>query len=887
MAAVPAGLAAALKDSYRLDRELGRGGMAIVYLALDLKHHRKVAVKVLRPELAALLGATRFTREIELAAQLQHPHILPLHDSGEVNGTFYYVMPYVEGSSLRDRLTSQKELPIEEAVRILHDVADALAAAHAQGVVHRDIKPENILLSGRHALVSDFGVAKALTGSADQHALTTAGVALGTPAYMAPEQGAADPHTDHRADLYAFGVTAYEVLTGRLPFSGATAQAVLVAHATQSPSPVAELRPSVPRPLADLVLRCLEKRPADRPQKADELLRVLETMSTPGGGTTPTGISPVSARRLARTWVAAAAVGGLVVVGWVAIRWPRHGPVEIGVSRLVPITSEPGVEWQPAISPDGKEVAYVAGRLGNHRLMVRSAVNATEGGGLVLAESGTMQAWIPTWSADGELVRFLACPGYEAPESGGCTWWEVGRMGGAARPLPPGPWRTAASPDGTQVAFALKDSLFSTILGTGESLLLAVHPEHPVGGLHSLAWAPDSRRLAYVAGNVQWLGSGNLLGSSIWVVDPTGHAQYRITDDPFLNVSPVWMDDRHLLFVSNRDGPRSVYLVEVGKNGARGKPRIVPGTSDAHSISYSIVARRLVVARLGLRQNIWAYPIGRPGPQSVKDGRPVTTGNQVIEEHDVSPDGHWLVYDDNLGGDANIYKIPVGGGTPVRLADQQGDDLGPQWSPDGAEVAFYGAKGELFTVGAAGGVPMRLTTGEGSGVVPAWSPSGLDLAILAGGMGLRKLRLVTRARPGAPWGKPVSVPGASCFRAAWLGTGAGADILCDVGNFEYTLVSRTGEVRWHRTLTAARQLQQSYSAAVSRDGAWIYSIAVSRDNGRRGIWEVSFATGASHLLVAEDDPVLSLLGAVSAGAGQIFATVSDFESDVWAIDLKQ
>jgi tRNA A-37 threonylcarbamoyl transferase component Bud32/TolB-like protein len=325
-------LKAALGDRYALEREIGAGGMATVYLAQDLKHHRKVAVKVLRPDLAASLGVERFNREITIAAALTHPHILPLHDSGEADGFLYYVMPYVEGPTLRHRLAREGELPVAEAVRILRDVTDAVAAAHAQGVVHRDLKPENIMLSGRHALVADFGVAKAVREATGRHALTTAGVALGTPTYMAPEQAAADPLTDHRADLYALGVVAYEMLTGEPPFVRGTPQAVLAAHVTEAPVPVTERRGTVPPALASLVMRCLEKRPADRPQRAEELLGVLESLSTPSGGMTPTETQPVRGvgvggrktwRRLAVTAAGVGVVALGVAVAWTL--WPR-GP---------------------------------------------------------------------------------------------------------------------------------------------------------------------------------------------------------------------------------------------------------------------------------------------------------------------------------------------------------------------------------------------------------------------------------------------------------------------------------------------------------------------------------------------------------------------------------
>src|SRR5213594_3895570 len=273
-------VAEALAGRYRVEGELGAGGMATVYLAFDVKHHRKVAVKVLRPELAAALGGDRFTREIETAAQFQHPHILPLLDSGEAQGVLYYVMPYVEGESLRDRLARHGELPIHDAVKILIEITDALAYAHGQGVVHRDIKPDNVLLSGRHALVTDFGVAKAVSEATGRQQLTTAGVALGTPAYMAPEQAAADPHLDHRVDIYAVGVMAYELLAGRPPFTGLTPQEVLAAHVTQAPEPVERHRPALAPALSQVVMRCIAKRAADRWQTAEELLTQLEPLTT-------------------------------------------------------------------------------------------------------------------------------------------------------------------------------------------------------------------------------------------------------------------------------------------------------------------------------------------------------------------------------------------------------------------------------------------------------------------------------------------------------------------------------------------------------------------------------------------------------------------------------
>jgi len=295
--------------------------MATVYLAQDLKHERKVALKVLRQELATAMGAERFPREIKMVAQFNHPHILSLYDSGQAQGFLYYVMPFVEGESLRDRLTREKQLPVNDAVRFLREVADALAYAHARGVVHRDIKPGNVLLSGRHAVVTDFGVAKALTASAADKS-TTVGIAVGTPQYMAPEQAMGDGTIDHRADLYALGILGYEMLAGRPPFDATTAQALLAAHVLETPVDLQVVRPGVPAALGDAIMRCLAKNPADRWQNAEEFITRLEALSgTPSGGMTPTDTRPfkaTAARPARRRAPLAAAVGGLALVGAVA-----------------------------------------------------------------------------------------------------------------------------------------------------------------------------------------------------------------------------------------------------------------------------------------------------------------------------------------------------------------------------------------------------------------------------------------------------------------------------------------------------------------------------------------------------------------------------------------
>ncbi|MGQ0643742.1 MAG: protein kinase domain-containing protein, partial [Gemmatimonadaceae bacterium] len=279
-------LALGLSSRYRIEREIGSGAAATVYLAEDLRYKRNVAIKVLRPELSTTVAGERFLREIEIVAQLLHPHILGIIDSGNADGLLFYVMAYVDGETLRQRLEREHDLPIDEALSIVRDVADALAYAHRRGVVHRDIKPENVLLHEQHALVTDFGIARAIVSARQardaghEHVtrITAPGVSLGTPAYMAPEQAAGDSDVDHRADLYALGILAYELLVGAPPFTGPTAQHVIAAHVGRTPEPLSRVRRAVPSAVERLVMRCLEKRPADRWQSAAEFVHALDNL---------------------------------------------------------------------------------------------------------------------------------------------------------------------------------------------------------------------------------------------------------------------------------------------------------------------------------------------------------------------------------------------------------------------------------------------------------------------------------------------------------------------------------------------------------------------------------------------------------------------------------
>src|SRR6266850_1183615 len=276
-------LVPALADRYAVERTLGRGGMAIVYLARDLKHDRQIALKILKPEIAAEIGTGRFLKEIQTTAKLNHPHILPLLDSGEAGGFLFYVMPFIQGETLADLLHRERQLSIGDSIRIAREVAEALGHAHSYGIVHRDIKPQNILLSGGHAVVADFGIARALT-EAKSERLTETGMAVGTPAYMSPEQALGDPNVDARSDVYSLACVLYEMLVGQIPFTGPSAQAILARHSLDSVPPPHIMRDTIPEELEAIIMRALSKSPADRFRTGSEFAEALTTMDS---GATP------------------------------------------------------------------------------------------------------------------------------------------------------------------------------------------------------------------------------------------------------------------------------------------------------------------------------------------------------------------------------------------------------------------------------------------------------------------------------------------------------------------------------------------------------------------------------------------------------------------------
>jgi serine/threonine-protein kinase len=801
----------ALRHRYGVERELGHGGMATVYLATDLKHRRRVAVKVLRPELAATLGVDRFLSEIDVAAGLQHPHILPLLDSGEAGGFLYYVMPYVDGESLRERLARQGELPVSDAVRILAEVADALDYAHRQGVVHRDLKPDNIMLSGRHPLVMDFGIAKAV-GQPGSRRATTAGVALGTPAYMAPEQAAADPHVDHRADLYAFGVMGYELLTGSPPFGGTTSQQVLAAHMTQRPEPISSRRPSIPPPLATIIMQCLEKRPADRPQSAGDIVHAFEALITPSQGLTPTATRPLPAvhrRPALRAVVLGAALLVTVAAGML---WRRRvEPAPDAVPHHSQLTFVGDVQRQE-ISPDGQFLAYIE-QGDSLRLFVKDL-----GGGSVIPIASLGPYDMIRWSPDGASLLHVA------REAAGWRAQLFPRFGGPPRPLPcPECAQTAVlSPDGSRLAAwgqPPEKAIVVTTLATAATRSIST-PES-LGYRLEGDWSPNGRLLALLS--VAKAQTRYLL----WAGDLEDGRWHLLVSDTLPLSPPRWGPAGDAIYFV-RDGSE-LRKVSVASDGEpRGTPEVLQSGLASAGFSVTRDGRMLVYVKEQRHSNLWLAT--RPPGESRFTTTQLSRGTAEKAGNQISPDGRLLAYVQTEQDRGDVYVVALGGGAPRRLSSSPAGGYSPAWSPDGRRLAFVTTvKGinKVRTVSVEGGGER---TYEGTEVSPglqlAWAPDGRILYLRPGNRNFHWLDpatgaeepLVTNDSVGWMF-NPSPSPDSRYVAVSWNRPPNAGVYLISLRNGSQTRVGNPGEWGW--------------PLGWSADGAFVYVEAEADNRIRR------------------------------------------------------
>ena len=693
----------ALVNRYRIERELGRGGMATVFLATDLKLHRPVALKVLHPDLAARVGNERFLREIEVAARLSHPHILPLHDSGEAAGYLYYAMPYVAGGSLRQRLEQESQLSLEETLRIAQAVASALEYAHQQGIVHRDIKPENILLQGDEPVVADFGVALALS-SAGGARLTETGFSLGTPAYMSPEQAAATSKLDGRSDQYSLACVVYEALAGEPPYTGPSAQAV-IAKRFREPVPHLSTLRAVPPGLETALSRALSRSPADRfatvAQFSTALVRHGEATRVRKVGPLLWRIGLPSRRTVAT--VSAASV--LVIVAVLALR-DRSPPVTPPVQRQITFTGRTGA---PAISPDGKWLAYVtANQVGTRDPAPRFSLKVQplpSGDPVTLADSVFGQP--PVWSPDGNNLMFVGRTR--------STWFvgiqTVARVGGRVTQVAPLGWVYGYRPDGRALIRATLDTLvIQDILSGAEIQRISLAGK--MGHIYAVDWSADGRWIAFCG--------YRLGGDVVALIKPDGSG-FRVLAE---GCEPRW-SGQSLYFKRGSAGGTDLFRLDVdlGPGRPRGEPTLVlSGIGDGLSITTD--AGTLVYSRAPANVHIHAIELeGRPGAFRPRT-RQLTAGTRRHSSPDISPDGKSVAFL-TAGG---LFVMPFAGDSSPRWVATPSDAVvEPRWSPDGSKIAFALADSGETALYVADQATGRVAKRGGRPNIPpdlSWSPDG-------------------------------------------------------------------------------------------------------------------------------------------------------------------
>ena len=659
-------LASALADRYQIERELGQGGMATVYLAEDLKHRRKVAIKVLRPELAAVIGAERFLREIRTIATLQHPHILGLIDSGEVNGTAYYVMPFVEGESLRDRLAREKQLPIADAVRLATEVASALDYAHRHGVIHRDIKPENIMLHDGSALVADFGIALAVSHAGGGSRMTETGMSLGTPHYMSPEQAMGEREITARSDIYALGVVTYEMLTGDPPFTGSTAQGIIAKVMTEKPASLQRQRERVPDAVEDAVLTALEKLPADRFGSAAEFAAALKDEGTTARGS----VSRKAVRRRLPVLAAVAVLAVLAAFALWARRTPQAPPAPV-VRFTLPAapsgrTSSLGYS-SLAVSLDGRSLVYL-GQGDNRRqqLMFRSMDDITP-----RPLPGTEDAGHPIFSPDGKWVAFIR----------GNQLYKIAVDGPSPQLLgtAPGTFNGFSWSSSGILVVSGNTALFSMPDGGGPARLLS-DSSHAAGEQYrdGPLVLDDAHSVIYSS----WPGSSP--GSARIAIAPLGPGKATVLD--IKGVTPLGVVDGNLVYITAA-GVMMGVPIDVAKRRLLGPPvQLI----DNVSINLGTGLARASLSSTGTL----FYQSGSQLSRVVVVAGSAGAARVLLDDRRdyafprLSPDGRTLALTIGSADHRDIWLDELASGTLTRLTTEGLSNERAEWSPDGRRVLF-------------------------------------------------------------------------------------------------------------------------------------------------------------------------------------------------------
>src|SRR5450432_2475599 len=673
----------ALGGRYRIEREIGQGGMATVYLAEDLKHDRRVAIKVLRPELAAVIGADRFLREIKTIATLQHPHILGLIDSGEANGTAYYVMPYIEGESLRDRLEREKQLPIADAIRLASEVASALDYAHRRGVIHRDIKPENILLHDGSALVADFGIALAVA-SAGSSRMTETGMSLGTPRYMSPEQAMGEREITARSDVYALGCVTYEMLAGDPPFTGSTAQAIIAKVMTEKPASLQKQRERVPDEVEDAVFIALEKLPADRFATAAEFAEALQAAPGPSGTRKSTAARARARASASPSWSSRVRDPVVLALGAIAIaaaalaesKWRTVPSAPADVVRFtLPAALNGQTSSVPynivAASPDGRTLVYVGRGDGTRQQLMLRTLDTIAARPL----PGTEDAIHPVFSPDGRWVAFVR----------GNQLYKISVDGAAPLLLgtAPGTFNGASWSSSGVIVVSSNTALYA-IPEAGGTARVFKSDTHSSGYLYqdSPLVLDETKSVIYSS----WTGSSPVTGRIAIV--PIGGGESTILD--LKGIMPLSVIGGTLVYVTAA-GVMMGVPIDVAKRRLLGPPvQLVDHVSlnAGTGLAFTALSPTGTLIYQSGTQLSRVVVVGKDGGR-----RAILDDARDYAFPRLSPDGKQLAITIGSADHRDVWLDELASGTRTRLTTEGLTNERPEWSPDGRRVLFRSDRG--------------------------------------------------------------------------------------------------------------------------------------------------------------------------------------------------
>ena len=889
---------------YRIDARIGSGGMSEVYRATDIRLHRTVALKTLPPHLAhdAYLRQ-RFGEEARAVAAVRHPNICVLHDVGQEGTTGFLVMEHLEGETLAARL-SRGPLSAADVFRYAAETADALAATHESGITHRDLKPSNIMLTSEGAKLLDFGLATLHDAIAPSDAGAAAPLA-GTLPYMAPEQ-VQGRKVDHRTDIWAFGAVLYEMVTGRQAFDGARRADLVKMIQTDDPPPIPAQVPVSTRALEPLIRRCLAKNSQCRWQNTRELAaeigRIADVSRAVAATSAPARyrVRAVAAVAVVTVLTAIAALrvelGGLLPLtsaGDPSSIVVAAAPLHLGNMRL--LTAAGRVEIDPAISPDGRFVAYTAGDVSEMLVFVRPIERDHA---IPVAPGAAARQFQPRWSPDGEQILFVTSDGaFVAAPSGRA----LRRLDLPADLLAAGQHTPAVrvygavwSPDGREVAVAHASGLTILPLGGGAPRRLMARTWDE---LHHCDWSPNRRWIACVSGNWFVAGPrgflGNVAPSVIVLIPANGGAARGVTNDNAQNLSPSWSaDSSRLYFVSNRHGIGDIYSVDVPDDGRiRAEPARLTTGLGAQSVSFSSDRKRLLYSAYSARANLWSMPIPSGGPVNISDAAPLTSDNQIIEFVQVSRDGKWLLYDSTLHGSADIFRMPAGGGPPERLTSHPSHEFAPSASWDGRLLAYHSFRTgtrDIFVQPLEDGRPVeQVTNTPAQESFPTWLPDGqrllfFDQAVTEGRW--RGLFATRRQAPGT-WETPSELGFAGIARTSVLPDGRLA--YARAGGVEVSALDPSTAQVIYRPAPGSRDPVVKNVQTQPGDGRTVYFKSHDAD-GRAAFWSLPVAGGTPTLLVRFDD--LSRPSSrpdFAVGNGRFYFSIEDHRSNIWLADVTE